>query len=33
MLDGPALDQFIGTAAVIRDDFAPVDQWLADDKH
>ena len=33
VLEGSALDRFIGKAPVIRDDFAPVDQWLNDDKH
>lgn len=29
--DGAALDRFIGSAPVITDDFAPVDQWLRED--
>lgn len=31
LLDGAALDRFIGSAPVITDDFAPVDQWLRED--
>jgi SAM-dependent methyltransferase len=31
LLDGAALDRFIGSAPVITDDFAPVDQWLNQD--
>ncbi|HXY91517.1 MAG TPA: fused MFS/spermidine synthase [Acidimicrobiia bacterium] len=31
--DGTALDRFVGNAPVIRDDFAPVDQWLDADKN
>jgi hypothetical protein len=30
-LTGTALDRFIGTAPVITDDFAPIDQWLRED--
>ena len=30
--DGAALDRFIGDAPVITDDFAPIDQWLAEDR-
>ena len=33
LLQGFALNAFVGTAPVIRDDFAPVDQWLDADKH
>jgi SAM-dependent methyltransferase len=29
--DGAALDRFIGSAPVITDDFAPIDQWLRED--
>jgi len=31
LVDGAALDRFIGDAPVITDDFAPVDQWLRED--
>jgi SAM-dependent methyltransferase len=31
LVDGAALDRFIGDAPVIEDDFAPVDQWLRED--
>ncbi len=31
VLHGPALDRFVGSAPVITDDFAPVDQWLRED--
>ena len=31
LLDGAALDRFIGSAPVITDDFAPIDQWLRED--
>jgi SAM-dependent methyltransferase len=31
VLDAAALDRFIGSAPVITDDFAPVDQWLNQD--
>jgi spermidine synthase len=31
VLDGAALDRFIGDAPVITDDFAPIDQWLRED--
>ncbi len=31
VLDGAALDRFIGSAPVITDDFAPIDQWLRED--
>ncbi len=33
MLEGPALDAFVANAPVIRDDFAPVDQWLDADRN
>ena len=33
MLEGRELDRFVGTAPVIRDDEAPVDQWLDADKN
>lgn len=33
VLDGHALDRFVGDAPVIRDDYAPVDQWLDADKN
>src|SRR5262245_52915675 len=32
-LEGAALDRFIGHAPVIRDDYAPIDQWLDADKN
>jgi spermidine synthase len=32
MIDNGDLDRFIGTAPVIRDDYAPVDQWLDADQ-
>ena len=32
LLEGPALNAFVGTSPVIRDDFAPIDQWLNADK-
>jgi SAM-dependent methyltransferase len=32
-LEGAQLNVFIGNAPVIRDDFAPVDQWLDADSH
>jgi hypothetical protein len=31
LVEGAALDRFIGDAPVITDDFAPVDQWLRED--
>jgi len=31
LLDGAALGPFVGSAPVITDDFAPVDQWLRED--
>jgi SAM-dependent methyltransferase len=31
LVEGAALDRFIGDAPVITDDFAPIDQWLRDD--
>ena len=31
VVDGAALDRFVGDATVITDDFAPVDQWLRQD--
>jgi spermidine synthase len=31
LVDGAALDRFIGDAPVITDDFAPIDQWLRED--
>ena len=31
LLGGAALDRFVGSAPVITDDFAPVDQWLRED--
>ncbi len=31
LLHGAALDRFIGSAPVITDDFAPIDQWLRED--
>jgi MFS family permease len=31
LVDGAAIDRFIGDAPVITDDFAPVDQWLRED--
>ena len=31
VLEGAALDRFIGDAPVITDDFAPIDQWLRED--
>ena len=31
LLDGTALDRFVGPAPVITDDFAPIDQWLRED--
>jgi MFS family permease len=33
VLEGAALDRFIGSAPVIRDDDAPIDQWLDQDKN
>jgi MFS family permease len=33
VLSGHRLDAFIGGAPVIRDDFAPIDQWLDQDKN
>jgi hypothetical protein len=33
VLDGHALDRFVGDAPVIRDDYAPIDQWLDADKN
>ncbi|HEX5587267.1 MAG TPA: fused MFS/spermidine synthase [Acidimicrobiia bacterium] len=32
LVTGDALERFIGDAPVITDDFAPIDQWLAQDK-
>ena len=32
LLEGPALDAFVGGAPVIRDDYAPIDQWLDADR-
>jgi hypothetical protein len=31
LVEGAQLDRFIGSAPVITDDFAPVDQWLRED--
>jgi hypothetical protein len=31
VVDGAALDRFVGNARVITDDFAPIDQWLRED--
>ena len=31
VLEGRALDRFVGNAPVIRDDYAPIDQWLDPD--
>jgi hypothetical protein len=33
VLEDRDLDHFIGAAPVIRDDYAPVDQWLDADKN
>ncbi len=33
VLEGEALDRFVGTAPMIRDDYAPIDQWLDADKN
>jgi SAM-dependent methyltransferase len=33
VVEGAALDRFIHGAPVIRDDFAPIDQWLDQDKN
>jgi MFS family permease len=33
LAEGRELERFIGTAPVIRDDYAPVDQWLDADKN
>ena len=33
VLEGRALDRFVGNAPVIRDDYAPIDQWLDADKN
>jgi SAM-dependent methyltransferase len=33
VLEGRALDRFVSNAPVIRDDYAPIDQWLDDDKN
>ena len=33
VLEGAALDRFVGNAPVIRDDYAPIDQWLDADKN
>jgi hypothetical protein len=32
VLEGFPLKVFVGTSPVIRDDFAPIDQWLDADK-
>ena len=32
ILEGDALDRFVASAPVIRDDYAPIDQWLDADK-
>jgi hypothetical protein len=33
VLEGEALDRFVGAAPMIRDDYAPIDQWLDADKN
>ena len=33
VLEGAALDRFVGNAPVIRDDYAPIDQWLDADRN
>ena len=33
VLEGRALDRFVGNAPVIRDDYAPIDQWLDADRN
>ena len=33
VLEGKELDRFVGNAPVIRDDFAPIDQWLDADRN
>ena len=33
VLEGGALDRFVGDAPVIRDDYVPIDQWLDADRN
>jgi hypothetical protein len=33
VIEGRSLDRFVTNAPVIRDDYAPIDQWLDADKN